>query len=576
MIRIRRIADDAARIDRDAIEAAVRLLREAFPAARPGEFETLAPLLRRGGPEHVRPFLLVAENGMGRVRGAAILWHMPDVRVLWLDYIARAEGARGAGVGGALYQRARELAAGLNASALLCECLPDDPKVVTDPALRAANARRLRFYARFGARPLAGTDYELPIPGETGPMPPLLVVDLLDRRDSWPREEARATIRAVLTRKYGQVCSPGYIDRVVESVRDDPVRLREVTRPARALPAPRLSSGPAMTLVVNDRHDIHHVRERGYVEAPVRVREILEHLPRAVPLRNLPARAFPDGAITAVHDRKLVSYLRAACAEVDENKAVYPYVFPIRNATRPPKDLALRAGYFCIDTFTPITGNAWKAARHAVDCALTAAEAVLAGERVAYALVRPPGHHAERRAFGGFCYFNNAAIAAELLSRFGRCVVLDIDYHHGNGTQDIFYARADVLTISIHGDPAIAYPYFSGFRDERGEGAGAGFNLNLPLPEAATPAQFGAALESACRRILRHDPHFLVIAAGFDTAAGDPTGSWRHRAADFRRIGARLATLNLPMLVVQEGGYRTRTLGANAAAFFAGLWTGRS
>jgi acetoin utilization deacetylase AcuC-like enzyme/predicted GNAT superfamily acetyltransferase len=576
MIRIRRIADDATRIDRDAIDAAVRLLREAFPAARAGEFETLAALLRRGGPDQVRPFLLVAENGLGRLRGAAILWHMPDVRVLWLDYIAGAEGARGAGVGGALYQRARELAAGLNAAVLLCECLPDDPEVVTDPALRAANARRLRFYARFGARPLAGTDYELPIPGETGPMPPLLVVDLLDRRDGWPREEARAAIRAVLTRKYGRVCSPGYIERVIASVRDDPVRLREVARPARALPAPRLAPGPAMTLVVNDRHDIHHVRERGYVEAPVRVREILEHLPRAVPLRNLPARPFPDGAITAVHDRGLVSYLRAACAEVGEGRAVYPYVFPIRNATRPPKDLALRAGYFCIDTFTPITGNAWKAARHAVDCALTAAEAVLAGERLAYALVRPPGHHAERRAFGGFCYFNNAAIAAELLSRFGRSVVLDIDYHHGNGTQDIFYARADVLTISIHGDPAIAYPYFSGFRDERGEGAGAGFNLNLPLPEAATPAQFAEALEHACRRIARHAPRFLVIAAGFDTAAGDPTGSWRHRLADFRRIGARLAALNLPTLVVQEGGYRTRTLGANAAAFFNGLWTGRS
>ena len=155
----------------------------------------------------------------------------------------------------------------------------------------------------------------------------------------------------------------------------------------------------------------------------------------------------------------------------------------------------MRAGYYCIDTFTPISRNAYPAARRGVDCALTAARELLAGRRIAYALVRPPGHHAERRSFGGFCYFNNNAIAAQYLTAYGRVAILDIDYHHGNGQQDIFYRRSDVLTVSIHGHPGFAYPYFSGFKEECGEGEGEGFNLNLPLPEAVDGAAYRKALE---------------------------------------------------------------------------------
>ncbi len=568
MIRIRQLPDAS---EPEAVAAAAAVLRQTFPAGQE-DFRTLP--VRLGDPDPaLRPLLFVAEDAQGRVRGASLLLRARDPDFLWLDYLAGDQ--RRGGVGGALYARARETAQRMGVAGLFFEAHPDDAARVPDPALRRANARRLRFYAGFGALPVEGTDYETPVPGETGPAPPLLIVDLLGKRDHWPAEEARRIVRAILERRYARLLSPAYIDMVVASFRDDPVRLRGARTPGppQLLPSRSAASAAAMPIVVNDRHDIHHVRERGYVEAPVRIREILEHLPRAVPLRHAPVRRFAASYITAVHDPALVDYLRAACAEVGAGPSVYPYVFPIRNPTRPPKSLARRAGYWCIDTFTPINGNAWRAARRGVDCTLTAASLVLDGQPLAYALVRPPGHHAERRAFGGFCYFNNAAIAAHFLSRLGRVAVLDIDYHHGNGTQDIFWERPDVLTLSIHGHPNIAYPYFSGFRDEAGGGPGFGFNLNLPLAENATPADFAEALDTACHRIRRFAPRFLVVAAGFDTGAGDPTGSWKHRPADFRAIGARIGALRLPTLVVQEGGYRTRTLGANAAAFFAGLWS---
>ena len=185
--------------------------------------------------------------------------------------------------------------------------------------------------------------------------------------------------------------------------------------------------------------------------------------------------------------------------------------------------------------------------------------------------MRPPGHHAERRVFGGFCYFNSAAVAAHYLSKHGTVAVIDIDYHHGNGQQDIFYERDDVLTISIHGDPDFAYPYFTGFPDERGEGAGEGFNVNMNLPEVQTGAQYREALARALDVIRGFKPVFLVIALGLDTAKGDPTGTWLLKPRDFEENGRMLGALHLPTLVVQEGGYRTRTLGTNARHFFQGL-----
>jgi acetoin utilization deacetylase AcuC-like enzyme len=262
------------------------------------------------------------------------------------------------------------------------------------------------------------------------------------------------------------------------------------------------------------------------------------------------------------------------CPKLKEGEAVYPYVFPLRLRERKPVDEEVQAGYYCIDTFTPLTRNALIAAKAAANCALTGAALLRDGEQLAYALCRPPGHHAERSVYGGFCYFNNAAIAAHALSAEGKVAVLDIDFHHGNGTQDIFYDRGDVLTISIHGDPSYAYPYFAGFVDERGVGAGEGCNHNFPLPEDVTDDQYLETLERALTIIEAFAPKALVVSVGLDIAKGDPTGAWTITADGFERIGGALAGLGVPTLAVQEGGYDTRVLGRNARHFVAGLQRG--
>lgn len=362
---------------------------------------------------------------------------------------------------------------------------------------------------------------------------------------------------------------------VVDSVQDDPVRIRDF-KYVKKHPDPvqagiNINVDRIIALCVNDKHDIHHVHERGYVEAPVRISSILKELDRTGLFKQVKLNHYSEKHILAVHDRKLVEYLKKVCAGLKPGKSVYPYVFPVRNATRPPRDLPVRAGYFCIDTFTPINRNAFLAARRAVDATLTGADCILKGHRLAYALVRPPGHHAEKKVFGGFCYFNSAAVAAHYLSTHGRVAVIDLDYHHGNGIQDIFYSRSDVLTVSLHGHPRFSYPYFSGYAQEKGEGPGKGFNINYPLPEVLDGTKYRKVLEKAVIRVRRFKPDFLIIALGLDPAKGDPTGSWSLTAGDFEENGRILAVLSLPTLVVQEGGYRVRSLGINARNFFHGL-----
>jgi acetoin utilization deacetylase AcuC-like enzyme len=576
MFRIRRIYDDVVPINKLAIAQVQAILRTQFSFPDEEEIEKLPEKLRNPLKHGFHSILYVADDYRGNVKGFAFVLHEPGLNFCYLDFISTSKQLTGRGIGGVLYERIRQGALSLNTIGLFFECLPDDPKLSSDPVILKQNVARLKFYERYGARPITNTAYETPLSPEDD-NPPYLVFDNLGQDVKLSQSLARKIVRTILERKYGELCPKSYVDMVVNSIKDDPVRLRDpkyIKKEKIIITDNTIPEDNKIVLVINDKHDIHHIRERGYVESPIRIKTILKEIETTGIFKSIPIQHFSEKYLKSVHDPNYVDYLKKVCENIGTAKSVYPYVFPIRNVTRPPKELPIRAGYYCIDTFTPLNQNAYLAAKRAVDCALTAANEILSGHRIAYALVRPPGHHAERRSFGGFCYFNSNAIAAQYLSASGKVAILDIDYHHGNGQQDIFYERSDVLTISIHGHPRFAYPYFTGFEDETGSCMGEKCNINFTLQENVDGQRYREILHKALKIIRKFQPQFLVVALGFDTAKGDPTGSWSLNAKDFEMNGKLIGGLFLPILVVQEGGYNHRNLGINARHFFKGLWEG--
>ena len=575
VFKIRKITDSFHPSNQQAIEQVFNILRVHFPSLEEEKITEILEQMKNPLKYQFSSSLFLAEDGRTNVRGFAILFYMPDAHFCFLDYIAVKPGKVSSGVGGALYERIREEAQFLNSIGIFMECLPDDEALCRDKSEIKQNKARLAFYERYGARPIIGTSYETSVnPGDD--CPPYLVFDDLGNDYRLSSTEARKIVKIILERKYPDYCPVDYIKKVVGSIKDNPVQLRDFKYIVKNRPIEKNKAiKNLIPLIINDKHIIHHVKERGYVESPVRISSILKEISKLEAFKTIPSRGYPDKYITEVHNPKYFNYFKTVCSSFPAGKSIYPYVFPVRNATRPPKDLSVLAGYYCIDTFTPLNNNAFIAARAGVNCALTGAELLLEGYHTAYALLRPPGHHAERDVFGGFCYFNNGSISAHFLSRYGKVAILDIDYHHGNGHQQIFYSRKDVLTVSIHGKPTFAYPYFTGFEDETGEGEGEGFNHNFPLKENISGKEYLVVLKKALKVVKDFKPDYLIISLGLDIAKGDPTGTWSLLAADFVKNGMEIGKQSYPILFVQEGGYKNRTLGINARNFFEGYLSTR-
>ncbi len=329
-------------------------------------------------------------------------------------------------------------------------------------------------------------------------------------------------------------------------------------------------------------HDVPNEFNRGELvpayERPRRADNVLDSL-RIAKLGPLEApKAFPLDHAYAVQDRALVDFIKDSYGEwhsLGRKGVMQPIAAPIRNLRndRVPASLDGRVSYYCFDNCTGITSGTWTAVKASFDIAMTTAEYVADGNaRAAFGLCRPPGHHAARTFYGGYCFLNNAAAVAQYLRTRGasRVTILDVDYHHGNGTQDIFYDRNDVQFISIHADPATDYPYFLGYADETGQGAGEGYTINYPLPQGTGWDKWGEALESALKRVQSFKPDMLVISLGVDTFKDDPISAFKLESEHYLRIGERIASLKLPTVYLMEGGYAIEAIGTNVVNTLSG------
>ncbi len=315
---------------------------------------------------------------------------------------------------------------------------------------------------------------------------------------------------------------------------------------------------PKMLCVYSDIHtqhdpqyEIYDGQKEPYAEKAERLTGIMHALQERNDIVIKPPYTFSERCITSLHQKEYIEFLQKRSEHLGKNEVLYP-------------------SYFIMDTYTPLVQQTYAAAREAVNVALTGALFLKRGEQFAYALTRPPGHHAAYKSMGGYCYFNNAAIAANYLSDEGKVAILDIDLHHGNGTQEMFYERSDVLYVSLHADPKEKFPYNSGFTQERGKGHGLGYTRNYPLPVGTTDAQYLPVLHKALRNIRSFNPEFLVISTGFDTYEHDPIGAFKLTLPFYARIGHEIASLGMPTLFVQEGGYNVKDLGAMAVQLVKG------
>ncbi|TDG13360.1 histone deacetylase family protein [Seongchinamella unica] len=338
-----------------------------------------------------------------------------------------------------------------------------------------------------------------------------------------------------------------------------------------------------MLTVYSEKHALHNPRGElcgGELvvpfECPARVEHILQRV-KKVALGDIIAPGnFGIEAVARVHDPAYVRFLESCWRQwsaAGYRGDAIATVWPARGMQqRIPEHIEGKLGYYALACETAITRGTWEAARASVDVALTAQAALRDGERAAFALCRPPGHHAAADLFGGYCFINNAAVATQAFIDQGaeRVALLDVDFHHGNGSQAVFYDRSDIMFLSLHGDPKYAFPHFLGYADETGCGAGEGYNHNYPMGPGTCFSTWGEALADACRNIRNYAPDALVVSLGVDTFEHDPISFFRLTSEDFRRYGATIARLDLPTLFVMEGGYAVDEIGINAVNVLEG------
>jgi acetoin utilization deacetylase AcuC-like enzyme len=345
-----------------------------------------------------------------------------------------------------------------------------------------------------------------------------------------------------------------------------------------------------MLTFYNEQHALHAGKfeiYRGEIlpcfEKPARADFVLAELERRGLGKIVTPQHVPMMSLEKIHSRRYIDFLRHAWQEwlaldaANAEKDAFPAVWPIRSLRDDiePSNFCAKLGLYSMDSGTPLTAGTWVAAKTGADCAINAAHALRLGERASFALTRPPGHHAGADFFGGYCFLNNAALAAQHLLDDGaaRVAILDVDYHHGNGTQSIFYERSDVMFASIHADPRTDFPFYLGHADETGRAAGQGYNLNLPLPQDTSVANWFSALETACIRLAAFKADALVISLGVDTFAQDPISRFSLQSADYLRMGERIAQLGLPTVFVFEGGYAVNEIGVNVVNVLEGFET---
>ncbi len=335
---------------------------------------------------------------------------------------------------------------------------------------------------------------------------------------------------------------------------------------------------------------LHHAHAPQQIVVRGTVAQNLEMPARADALRQritalgheeLAAARWDRRWISAVHDVDYLVFLETAFARwsalPNASPAIHAHAFAHHSARARPRSIQGQVGYYLSGGSCPMVEGTWPAALASAEVALEAAQLLVKGEREAYALCRPPGHHAYRDFAGGFCYLNNVAIAANYLaSVWGRVAVLDIDTHHGNGTQSILYARDDVHFVSVHGDPDYLFPFYAGYTHERGEGAGLGHNLNLPVPLKSEDPVWLAAVAEGMVAIRNYAPQALLISLGFDAFKGDPSSDLAVSTEGFRAAGALIGRYAGPVLFVQEGGYVVDKLGENLEAFLDGYQRSRA